>query len=120
MHRTALRTGFHIAPGPLGETLSALGGAAASAAAGLFRRDPATWSSDAAVQRTIANRLGWLTSPALMVENLDRLTALSAAARDSGLDDVVLLGMGGSSLAPEVLRAVLGVEPGWPRFHMLD
>ena len=37
-----------------------------------------------------------------------------------GFTDVVLLGMGGSSLAPEVLRAVLGVAPGWPRFHMLD
>jgi glucose-6-phosphate isomerase len=120
MHRTALRTGFHVSPGPLGDTLSALSGAAASAAAGLFRRDPATWSSDAAVQRTIANRLGWLTSPALMVENLDRLTALGAAIRDSNLEEVVLLGMGGSSLAPEVLRAVLGIEPGWPRLHMLD
>src|SRR5262249_41687748 len=37
-----------------------------------------------------------------------------------GFTDVVLLGMGGSSLAPEVLRAVIGVAPGWPRFHMLD
>ena len=37
-----------------------------------------------------------------------------------GFTDVVLLGMVGSSLAPEVLRAVLGVKPGRPRFRMVD
>jgi glucose-6-phosphate isomerase len=120
MHRTTLRTGFHVSPGPLRETLTALGPDAAAAAAGLFRRDPATWSNDAAVQRSIANRLGWLTSPALMVDNLDRLTAFASAIQRSGIEDVVLLGMGGSSLAPEVLRAILGIEPGFPRLHMLD
>ena len=40
--------------------------------------------------------------------------------RADGFTHVVLLGMGGSSLAPEVLRAVTGVRPGWPAFHMLD
>ena len=40
--------------------------------------------------------------------------------RRDGITDVVLLGMGGSSLAPEVLRAVVGVAAGAPRFTMLD
>ena len=59
-------------------------------------------------------------SPALMADSLDRLSAFAAGARRDGFTDTVLLGMGGSSLAPEVLRAVLGVAPGWPRLHMLD
>src|SRR4029079_877623 len=40
--------------------------------------------------------------------------------RRHGFSDIVLLGMGGSSLAPEVLRAVVGVKEGWPRLHTLD
>jgi glucose-6-phosphate isomerase len=78
------------------------------------------WTSDAAVQRSIANRLGWLSAPALMADSLPRLQEFASAVRRDGMTDVVLLGMGGSSLAPEVLRAVLGVAPDWPRFHMLD
>ncbi|MEK6629635.1 MAG: glucose-6-phosphate isomerase [Acidobacteriota bacterium] len=86
----------------------------------LFAREPALWSADPAVQATIANRLGWLGSPDSMVESVPRLTAFAAAIRDGGFTHVVLLGMGGSSLAPEVMRAMLGVRPGWPAFHMLD
>ena len=71
--------------------------------------------------KTIANRLGWLDSPALMADSLERLHDVRRRrSRRDGFTDVVLLGMGGSSLAPEVLRAVLGVAPGWPRLHMLD
>ena len=72
------------------------------------------------MQEKIANRLGWLSSTDLMAESVDRLTATANAIRHAGFDDVVLLGMGGSSLAPEVLRAVIGVQAGWPRLHMLD
>jgi glucose-6-phosphate isomerase len=78
------------------------------------------WSDEPAVQQKIANRLGWLDSPALMADSLPRLQAFAEAVKRDGFTDVVLLGMGGSSLAPEVLRAVLGVAPGWPRLHMLD
>jgi len=87
----------------------------------LWRRDPAVWSADAAVQQQVKNRLGWLDSPALMADSLDRLHAFAHTVRRDGFTDVVLLGMGGSSLAPEVLRAVLGrARADWPRLHMLD
>jgi glucose-6-phosphate isomerase len=109
-----------LSPGPLQQTIKRFGAIAMRAAAGLFRRDPSVWSSDAAVQQKIAKRLGWLTAPALMVDALPRIRAFSEGVRTSQLTDVVLLGMGGSSLAPEVLRAVLGVVPGWPRFRMID
>jgi transaldolase/glucose-6-phosphate isomerase len=55
-----------------------------------------------------------------MAESAGRVKAFAETVRRDGFTDVVLLGMGGSSLAPEVLRAVLGVRPGWPRLHMLD
>ena len=42
------------------------------------------------------------------------------AVRDEGVKDVVLLGMGGSSLAPEVIRRSFGEQDGWPRLHVLD
>lgn len=86
----------------------------------VYARDPAVWSADPAVQAVIANRLGWLAAPDAMVSELPRVRAFAEQVRAAGTTDVVLLGMGGSSLAPEVLRVVVGVRPGWPRFHMLD
>jgi transaldolase/glucose-6-phosphate isomerase len=88
--------------------------------AALFERRPSIWSGDESVQAKIANRLGWLTAPDGMVASVPRLREFARAVRSEGTTDVVLLGMGGSSLAPEVIRAVLGVQAGWPRFHMLD
>src|SRR5258708_15846301 len=61
-----------------------------------------------------------MSSPLLMADSIERLETFAAAVKADGVTDVVLLGMGGSSLAPEVLRAVIGVAPGWPRLHMLD
>ena len=55
-----------------------------------------------------------------MADAIPRLETFASSVRRDGFTDIVLLGMGGSSLAPEVLRAVLGVAPDWPRFHMLD
>jgi transaldolase / glucose-6-phosphate isomerase len=86
----------------------------------LARRDPALWSGEPAVQKAIANRLGWLDAPERMSSEVDALQGFAAAVRADGVSDVVLLGMGGSSLAPEVLRAVVGVQPDWPRFTMID
>ncbi len=88
--------------------------------AALFDRSPRLWSGDAAVQAKIAGRLGWLTSPDSMVAEVPRLREFANAVRTGGTTDVVLLGMGGSSLAPEVTRRVLGVAPDWPRFQVLD
>ncbi|HEX5108874.1 MAG TPA: hypothetical protein VFV95_10525 [Vicinamibacterales bacterium] len=78
------------------------------------------WTSDRATQEKIGNRLGWLTAIDAVTPQLARLRAVADSIRDSSLTDFVLLGMGGSSLAPEVLRQILGVAPGYPRFRMLD
>ncbi len=119
-HVVAFRAGFHLVPGPLAQTLAGHSDAAVQAGRGLFAKDTATWSTDPAIQQKIANRLGWLSSPALMAESVGRVKAFAEGVRRDGFTDVVLLGMGGSSLAPEVLRAVVGAAPGWPRLHMLD
>ena len=88
--------------------------------AGLYAKQPSLWSPDPAVQAKIANRLGWLTSPEWVIPSLPRVQQFAEGVRAAGFAHVVLLGMGGSSLAPEVFRAVLGVKAGWPAFHMLD
>src|SRR5580765_2956305 len=113
-------TRLHLSLGQLDADVRAAVPRADSAAAALWRRDASLWSADPHVQKAIANRLGWLDSPHLMASSIDRLTSFAAGIRDRAFTDVVLLGMGGSSLAPEVLRAIVGVGAGWPRFHMLD
>jgi glucose-6-phosphate isomerase len=55
-----------------------------------------------------------------MSASIDRLAGCATRVKEDRFTDVVLLGMGGSSLAPEVLRAIVGVSPGYPRLHMLD
>lgn len=68
----------------------------------------------------IANRLGWLTIAERMLGEVDELQAFADDVREEGIGDVVLLGMGGSSLAPEVLRRSFESQPGHPRLHVLD
>ena len=86
----------------------------------LQTRDLDVWSNDEAVRARIANRLGWVDAIEVSRHALPRLQAAADLARHGGFTDIVLLGMGGSSLGPEVLRQVLGVAPGYPRFRMLD
>jgi glucose-6-phosphate isomerase len=118
--RARLLETFHLAEGPLSPALASGAAAAARTAERLWRRDPGAWSEDPAVQHQISNRLGWLDSPLAMVDAIPRLESFGASIKAAGFTDVVLLGMGGSSLAPEVLRAVLGPSPGWLRLHVLD
>jgi glucose-6-phosphate isomerase len=68
----------------------------------------------------IADRLGWLTIAERMIESLDDLEAFAEQISREGFSDVVLLGMGGSSLAPEVLRRSFKHRPDRPALHVLD
>src|SRR5205807_9747816 len=68
----------------------------------------------------IANRLGWLTIAQRMLAQASELEGFAAEVRKEGVRDVVLLGMGGSSLAPEVLRRCFPPRPGYPTLHVLD
>src|SRR5262245_16137359 len=118
--RARLQNSLRLSAGPIAEILKTNVKAAERAAGGLWRREPVAWSGDADVQQAIAKRLGWMSSPQLMADSIERLRSFADGVRRDGFTDVVLLGMGGSSLAPEVLRAIIGVTPGWPAFHMRD
>ncbi|MGD1034459.1 MAG: bifunctional transaldolase/phosoglucose isomerase [Candidatus Dormibacteria bacterium] len=87
----------------------------------IWDRDPDLWKAgDAAHAAVIGNRLGWLDVPVAMRQRSSELTAFAAEVRDAGFTDAVLLGMGGSSLCPEVLRTSFGSAPGFPVLHVLD
>src|SRR5262245_2490533 len=69
--------------------------------AALESRDVAIWSDDHEVQGKIANRLGWVEAVDFARSQIEHVQRAAAAARRDGFTDVLLLGMGGSSLAPE-------------------
>ena len=77
-------------------------------AARLLAKDPDLWGPDA--HDEAAQRLGWLDLPDSSQDLLPRLHELRRRLVDAGLDHVVLAGMGGSSLAPEVITRTAGVE----------
>jgi transaldolase/glucose-6-phosphate isomerase len=64
--------------------------------------------------------LGWLNAVDLAKGELERLNALAADVRDAGFRDILLLGMGGSSLCPEVMSKTFGPVKGSPELHVLD
>jgi transaldolase/glucose-6-phosphate isomerase len=64
--------------------------------------------------------LGWLNVAERELADIGRLKNFAADVKKRGFTDVVLLGMGGSSLGPEVLGETFGRQSGWPRLHMLD
>lgn len=68
----------------------------------------------------IANRLGWLRLPQTMADHVGPLRHFADSVRSEGCDAVALLGMGGSSLAPETLARVLRSPAGSPRLIVLD
>jgi transaldolase / glucose-6-phosphate isomerase len=77
----------------------------------IWNRDATLWTG------ADENRwLGWLDEPLRMQERIEELEAFALSVYEDGLTDVVLAGMGGSSLAPEVLRRTFGAES----FHVLD
>ncbi|MFB3924033.1 MAG: hypothetical protein ACE145_20105 [Terriglobia bacterium] len=86
----------------------------------LWDRDAALWKSEPEHQRIIHKSLGWLTVPQSMLEKLDEVLALVEEVRVAGYKHAVVLGMGGSSLCPDVCRATFGTTPGYLRLHVLD
>lgn len=83
----------------------------------IWARDHTVWKSE---DREISNRLGWLHSPDEMVPHLAELERFVQQLRDEGFTHAVLLGMGGSSLAPEMFRNVFDVRAGFLNLIVLD
>ena len=83
----------------------------------LWAHDHTIWQED---PTEITNRLGWLHLPETMPKRLDEIDRFVANVRADGIRDVLLLGMGGSSLAPETFSITFGTAEGCPRLHVLD
>jgi transaldolase/glucose-6-phosphate isomerase len=86
----------------------------------LWNKDASLWKPDENHQKIIRNALGWVTVIDQLVEAADELAAFSERVRNDGFTDVMLLGMGGSSLCPEVFRRTFGKRDGFPQLHVLD
>ncbi len=84
----------------------------------IWHRDDTLWGEAGAPE--VADRLGWLTIADKMLEEVDELNGFARGCAEEGLTDCVLLGMGGSSLAPEVFRRSFGERDGFLRLHVLD
>lgn len=85
----------------------------------IWSKDDTLWGE--AGQAEVADRLGWLNAHETYGEQIDDLEAFALEAREAGYTDTVLLGMGGSSLAPEVLRRSFGgALHDRLRLHVLD
>jgi glucose-6-phosphate isomerase len=85
----------------------------------LFDRDTSLWGSDPQVADAIGNRLGWLDVAGGKSEWSAQLSDLADAVRADGIDHVVLAGMGGSSLAPEIFANVFS-DAGSTTMTVLD
>jgi transaldolase / glucose-6-phosphate isomerase len=88
-------------------------------ASGKVRR---LWDGDASLwtNEDEARWLGWLGVTAEQIANSDKLKALAADVKAGAFTDILLLGMGGSSLCPEVLSLTYPQAPGFPRLHIND
>jgi transaldolase/glucose-6-phosphate isomerase len=84
----------------------------------LWNKDPTLWS--ATPQAELADRLGWLELPESMQTQAAELRAFAEKVKGDGIRNVVLLGMGGSSLAPEVFQQTFGNASGFPKLRVLD
>ncbi len=86
----------------------------------LWQRDPGLWTTDPAAQKAIDNRLGWMTIYQTMLDRVKEFDDLAADIKSGDFATVVLLGMGGSSLAPEVFQRIFGNQIGFPELVVVD
>ncbi|HYP29815.1 MAG TPA: bifunctional transaldolase/phosoglucose isomerase [Blastocatellia bacterium] len=86
----------------------------------IWGKDASLWKTDPEHQKIISNSLGWLTVPRRMLDEADEIRAFADQIREEGFAHVLVLGMGGSSLCPEVFRRTFGPVAGFPELLVLD
>jgi len=89
-------------------------------AARVWQKDATLWGASRADDPAYAAWLGWLDAPEQGLAALEEIERFVEEIRAEGFSDAVVLGMGGSSLAPEVLRRSFAARAGYPRLHVLD
>lgn len=86
----------------------------------IWRKDASLWKSDDDSVRIIKNSLGWLTVADEMIGVADELIEFADSIRSRSFRHVMVCGMGGSSLCPEVLARTFGPQAGFPELVVLD
>ena len=86
----------------------------------LWDRDASLWKTEPEHQQIIKKALGWLTISDSILEHVEQLSSFVDEVRRAGFKHAVVLGMGGSSLCPDVCRATFGTAPGYLELHVLD
>jgi glucose-6-phosphate isomerase len=86
----------------------------------IWKKDAALWKDDEPSQKIIKNSLGWLTVPDEMLAVVDELMEFAELIRTRGFETLMVCGMGGSSLCPEVLAKTFGHQTGFPELLVLD
>ncbi|MGI8586581.1 MAG: bifunctional transaldolase/phosoglucose isomerase [Chloroflexia bacterium] len=86
----------------------------------LWNKDGAWWSPDKDVQAKIVDRLGWLNVVDTMLADADNLRAFAEEVKQAGFKNVLLMGMGGSSLAPDLFSMEFETSDGFPELYVLD
>ena len=81
----------------------------------LWQQDASLWTGE-----DEAKWLGWLGITDEQLAGATKLNEIADEIRSAGFSDILLLGMGGSSLCPEVLALTFAQTPGFPRLHILD
>src|SRR5262249_18886467 len=81
----------------------------------IWQHDPSLWTND-----DECGWLGWLDITEQQIADVDKLKNLAAQIKNGGYNDILLLGMGGSSLCPEVLALTYGQQQSFPKLHILD
>jgi len=86
----------------------------------IWAKDPTVWHQNPEHQKIIRQALGWLTISHEQLSHIAKLQEVAKDIKEAGFKHILLLGMGGSSLCPEVLRMTYGVIAGYPELHVLD
>jgi glucose-6-phosphate isomerase len=86
----------------------------------IWRRDTSLWTADAKVAQSIEQRLGWLDAPAQFRERIEPIEAFAQGVRAEGFEAALVCGMGGSSLAPEVLASAYPLAESGIPLRVLD
>jgi transaldolase / glucose-6-phosphate isomerase len=125
--RDALRSGIHARlTASLGKYADGVNAAIKEADKGdvlrrIWRKEAALWKEEEAHQKIIKNSLGWLNVADTMIGVEDDLISFADRIRNaSGFKHVMLCGMGGSSLCPEVFRQTFGHQENYPELLVLD
>jgi glucose-6-phosphate isomerase len=83
----------------------------------IWQKDHTIWRND---PTEISNRLGWLDCLEVTKKSFTEINSFVEEVRKQGFTDAILMGMGGSSLAPEVFRLTFGVKKGYLDLHVID